>query len=72
MAKLHGLQIAGYSVSSAWAQWFLSMALGASVTWGLLQSRLSALETDSITVKSELTEIRSDVREIRTYLLGKK
>jgi hypothetical protein len=83
VAKVRDIKIAGYSVSSSWAQWLLSMALGAAVTWGLLQARLSALETNAANIQTQITaiqtnfgaqitSIQTDVREIRTYLMGKK
>lgn len=66
------MRVAGVQITAAWIQWLISMAVGAAVVYSMMNSRLTALETDVQSFKTQLPEIRNDVREIRTYLLGKK
>jgi hypothetical protein len=59
-------------MNSEWAQWFVSMAIGAAVTWGVLTARLSALETSVVEFRQDIEQLRDDVRDIRNYLLSGK
>lgn len=56
-------------MNSDWIQWLVSMGIGAAVTWGVLTSRLTALESDAVGIKADIEQLRDDVREIRNYLL---
>ena len=63
------------------AIFIISALVGLGTTYGILATKVSALEKDArITrsapseisaMKDDITEIRRDVREIRTFLLSK-
>ena len=59
-------------MDAEWIKWGISMGVGAAVTWGILTSRLTALETNIRTFQSDIEQLRDDVRDIRNYLLQGK